>query len=429
MIQGVGIDVVKINRMERIMDRNGERFLNKVFTPNERKYIDIRKRNLATISGIFASKEAVSKLLGTGIGKVSWREIEVSHDNQRKPFIILHGNAYIRMKEMCINTIHLTITHEREYAIAFTVGEGDNILPLDEELMNNVMKDIEYMNEILPKRDKNSHKGTFGRVGIIAGSMGMTGAPYLSSMATLRTGSGLVYTIIPKSLQNILSIKLTESIIVSVEDNRSGYFTLDTLDDILQKVDDLDLDVVAIGPGLGVDDERRIIVGELLKSIDKPIVLDADGLNCISNKPSILVSRKEKTIITPHPGELSRILNVSTSDIQRNREKYAKYTSEKYNVITVLKGANTIVATEEGRLYINHTGNSGMATAGSGDVLTGVIASFLGQGMGAMESAILGVYCHGLAGDLASMKVGEYGLIARDIIEYIPQAINLIQKF
>ena len=134
MIQGVGIDVVKINRMERIMDRNGERFLNKVFTPNERKYIDIRKRNLATISGIFASKEAVSKLLGTGIGKVSWREIEVSHDNQRKPFIILHGNAYIRMKEMCINTIHLTITHEREYAIAFTVGEGDNILPLDEEI-------------------------------------------------------------------------------------------------------------------------------------------------------------------------------------------------------------------------------------------------------------------------------------------------------
>ena len=429
MINGVGVDIVKIDRMERIMNKSGERFLNKVFTSNERKYIDSKRKNLATISGIFASKEAVSKLLGTGIGKISWREIEVAHDDQGKPFIIFHGNAYIRMKDMCISTIHLTITHEREYAIAFAIGEGDNVLLLDEELMNNALKDMEYMSKILPKRVKNSHKGTFGRVGIIAGSMGMTGAPYLCSMAGLRTGSGLVYNIIPKSLQNILSIKLTESIIVPVEDNSRGHFILDTLDDILQKVDDLDLDVVAIGPGLGVDNERMHIVEELLKSIEKPIVLDADGLNCISNNPSVLERRKEKIIITPHPGELSRLLKISTSDIQKDREKYAKYTSEKYNVITVLKGANTIVATEEGRTYVNHTGNSGMATAGSGDVLTGVIASFLGQGIGAMGSAILGVYCHGLAGDLASMKVGEYGIIARDIFEYIPQAIKLIQKF
>ena len=427
MIHGVGIDVVKINRIEKIMDRNGERFLNKVFTSNERKYIENKKGSYATISGIFASKEAVSKLLGRGIGRVTWKEIEVSHDVYGKPFIILYGNAYMRMVEKQIKAIHLTISHEREYAIAFALGDTDS--PLNVGLTNNAMKDMEYMREILPKRDKNSHKGTFGRVGIIAGSIGMTGASYLSSMAALRTGSGLVYTIVPKSLHNILSIKLTEAIIVPAEDNGSGHFILDTLDEILQEINDLNLDVVAIGPGFGVDNERRIIVEELLKSIDKPVVLDADGLNCISNKPSILESRMGKTIITPHPGELSRILNVSTVDIQRDRQKYAKATSEKFNVITVLKGANTIVSTEDGRLYINQTGNPGMGTAGSGDVLTGIIASFLGQGIGTMESTVLGVYCHGLAGDLASMDVGEYGLIARDILGYIPQAINTIQKF
>ncbi|WP_077369790.1 NAD(P)H-hydrate dehydratase [Anaerosalibacter sp. Marseille-P3206] len=429
MIGSIGIDIVKINRIERIMDKNGERFLNKVFTTDEIEYIKNKKENIATISGIFASKEAVSKLLGTGIGKVSWKDIEVYHDFFGKPLIILHGNAYIRMKEKLIQNIHLTISHEREYAIAFAVGQGDSSSFLDKELINNTMKDIKYMSEILPKREKNSHKGSFGRVGIIAGSMGMTGAPYLSSEAALRTGSGLVYTISPKSLQNILSIKLTEAIIVPIEDHGRGHFVLDSVDDILEEIEALDLDVIAIGPGLGVDGERRIIVEELLKSIEKPVVLDADGLNCISNKTGILESRREKTVITPHPGELSRLLNISIVDIQNDRIKFAKMASEKYNSITILKGANTIVSSENGEIYINQTGNPGMATAGSGDVLTGVIASFLGQGIDAMKASILGVYCHGLAGDLASIDIGEYGLIARDILKYIPKSINTIQKF
>lgn len=415
MICDMGIDIVKISRIERIMERQGERFLNTIFTPHERNYIKSRKLNNATISGMFASKEAVSKMLGTGIGKIAWIEIEVLHDSFRKPYVILHGNAKVIGKDKNISSIVLTISHEREYAIALAIGEGNK---------NNIpdLCDGKY----LPKRDKNSHKGSFGRVGIIGGSMGMTGAPYLSSMAALKTGSGLVYAITPDDLKYILSTKLTEAIVFPVEDHGKGHFVLNSLENILEKIHDSNLDVVAIGPGLGVDDERRDLVVELLRSIDKPVVLDADGLNCISNEPNILKKRAEKTIITPHPGELSRLLNISIGDIQRDRINNAKNTSLKYNVITVLKGSETVVSNEDGEVYINKTGNPGMATAGSGDVLTGVILSLMGQGIEAMDSAVLGVYAHGLAGDLASYNIGEYGLMARDILNYIPHAIDLI---
>ena len=188
------------------------------------------------------------------------------------------------------------------------------------------------------------------------------------------------------------------------------------------------MDVIALGPGFGVDDERIKFVEEILKNIDKPIVLDADGINCCSLAPDILLKKKGELVITPHPGELARLLGVSIGEIQKNREKYAKLTSENFNVITVLKGANTIVADKEGTIYVNKTGNPGMATAGSGDVLTGIISSFIGQGIESKKAAMLGVYLHGVAGDLAKTQKGEYGIIASDIVEYIPYAIMRLER-
>ncbi|NMA86916.1 MAG: NAD(P)H-hydrate dehydratase [Tissierellia bacterium] len=368
---------------------------------------------------------------------------------------------------MAIDEIHLSISHEKDYAIAFAVGETckrgilhyvqddmeHNCIQDDME-HNCVQDDMEYncvqdsmeYNNVqdsigyschseaegrrisypaqatfhLPKRNSNSHKGNYGRIGIIAGSQGMIGSAYLASMAALRSGAGLVYNIVPKSLLEIFSIKLIEAIILPVEDNNTGYFTLNSLKDIENIIKDKD--VLALGPGIGVDNERKELVKYILLNYKGPIVLDADGLNCISHNPSILSKRKGATVLTPHPGEMARLLNTSIDKIQQDRIEYSKNFSKEYDIILALKGYKTIVTNGED-LYINTTGNPGMATAGSGDVLTGIITSFIGQGLEPFKAAKLGVYIHGLAGDLVKIHKGEYGLIARDIVENIPKAI------
>ncbi len=278
------------------------------------------------------------------------------------------------------------------------------------------------MKSILPKRKDNSHKGTYGRVGIIAGSRGMTGAPYLSSQAALRVGAGLVYTIVPKFIEDIMCIKLTEAIIKPIEDMGRGNFISKSVVEIMEAIEGLD--ALALGPGYGVDIDRIYLVERIIKSCKIPMVIDADGINCISHNPDILADNKKDIIITPHPGEMARILGKNTGEIQEKREYYAKYISQKYNIYVVLKGNKTIVTSPEGDIYVNKTGNPGMATAGSGDVLTGMIVGFLGQGLKPFEAAKLGVYLHGLAGDLACKDKGEYSLIASDILEKISESMK-----
>jgi NAD(P)H-hydrate epimerase len=418
MLIGNGVDIVKVSRIERLLKDKRDRFLGRVFTKNEIEYINDVNYNSQTISGIFAAKEAISKLLGTGIGKVSWKDIEILHNHKGAPYVKLYNEGMKISKGLGIKNIKLSISHEREYAIAFVIGEN-NYDEINVKIPDNIRN-------ILPRRKTNSHKGTFGRVGVIAGSKGMTGASYLTTMAALRSGSGLVYTIIPNSLNRILSIKLTEAIIKPVEDGNTGHFILDSFDDIKNIIDEMD--VLAIGPGIGVDEDRFELVNKILLTYKKTIILDADGINCISKyNPDILYNRKADIVITPHPGELSRLLKVDISDIQKKRIEYSKQVSNKYNVIMVLKGANTVVANAKGDIYVNPTGNSGMATAGSGDVLTGIITSFIGQGIDSYEASILGVYCHGLAGDLAKVDKGEYGIIAGDILDNIPYSLKKLE--
>ncbi len=414
MVLNNGVDIVYISRIEKLMRDKKDRFYNRIFTPDEIKYIEEKNHSPQTVAGIFAAKEAISKLLGTGIGKINWKHIEILHEEEGKPYVNLYDEALKFSGQLGIDEFSLSISHEKEYAIAFATGYGKN--------KGIVSKNIKGM---LPRRDKFSHKGTFGRVGIISGSLGMTGATYLSSMAALRTGSGLVYSIVPDSLKEVLSIKLTEAIIKPVEDRSTGHFTMDSFQQIIHIIEGMD--AIAIGPGMGVDEERVELVRKILLEYKKPVILDADGINLISLDPTILMDRQGDTIITPHPGELSRLLGVSIGEIQKERVEYSKLTSNKYNVITVLKGANTLVTDGKEKVYKNNTGNPGMATAGSGDVLTGMITSFIGQGISPYEGAVLGVYCHGLAGDLASRDKGEYGMIARDILDNIPYSIKKLE--
>lgn len=282
------------------------------------------------------------------------------------------------------------------------------------------------MEILLAKRKKDSHKGTFGRAGIIGGSRGMTGAPYLTSKSCLRTGSGLVYTISPKMLETILCIKLTEAIVRPVYDEDEGHFTKDSLTELMVEIDSLD--VIGIGPGMGVDDDRVYIMENIISGVCKPMVIDADGLNCISKNPDMLKNKKSSIILTPHPGEMARLLGTTVDEIESDRLGYASRFAKEYGVTLVLKGSETVVSSETGETYINKTGNPGMATAGSGDVLTGVIVSLLGQRYEPYDAARLGVYIHGLAGDIALEDKGEYGMIARDILENIPKAIRRIES-
>lgn len=282
------------------------------------------------------------------------------------------------------------------------------------------------MDNLIAKRNDNSHKGTYGRVAIIAGSRGMTGAPFLSSQGALRTGSGLVYTIIPESLETVMSIKLTEAIIRPIKDKDTGHFLKDSIEPIIKEVKEMDC--IALGPGIGVDKDRIQLVSEIIRDTKVPMVVDADGINCIAENIEILNQGKGPIIITPHPGEMARLLNKDIQEIEKNRQYYSQYISEKYNIIVVLKGNKTIVTSPEGQTYINKTGNPGMATAGSGDVLTGIIASLLGQRLDPFDAAKLGVYLHGLAGDITRDRLGEYGMIASDIIEAIPYAIMGVEN-
>ncbi|RKD30068.1 NAD(P)H-hydrate dehydratase [Thermohalobacter berrensis] len=422
MIRGNGVDIVKIDRIKKIIDK-GKGFIERIYSDREKKYLEKRQYNIKTIAGLFAAKEAVSKVLGTGIRGFSFKDIEVIHDELGKPYIKLKGKAYEYALNKGIKNIHISISHDTDYAIAFALAEGIE----NKECFNKTTIDIlnkGKISNIIPQRKKESHKGTYGRVAVIAGSIGMSGAAYLTSMAALKSGSGLVYSLVPKSISHILELKATEVIVKPLHDNNTGHL----LKENFYKIDNFveNMDVIAVGPGLGVDNERIELIRNLLLTTDKPIVLDADGINCVSKDKNILKKRKGITVITPHPGELSRLLDKSIDDIQSDRINYAKYTSEEYGVITVLKGNNTIVTNPKGELYINPTGNPGMATAGSGDVLTGVITSFIGQGIESMDAAIAGVFIHGLAGDLASKIKGEYGITATDILENIPYSIKSI---
>lgn len=280
------------------------------------------------------------------------------------------------------------------------------------------------MDTFLIERNKNSHKGTYGRVGLVGGSLGMTGSMTLASLAALKSGSGYVFCVIPKSLLTIMSIKLTESIIVPISDN-NNHFSNDSIEKILQKTKSYD--AIAIGMGMGIDENRVKLVETLIKNSEKPLLIDADGINCLKNiKESLLI--RENIVITPHPNELANFLDIPISDIQANRKHYCEYVANKYLITVVLKGHQTLVASPNKDTYINYTGNPGMATAGSGDVLSGMITSFMGQGLSLFNAAKLGVYLHGLAGDFAKEHYNETSLIASDIVDNIYKAINYYKK-
>lgn len=278
---------------------------------------------------------------------------------------------------------------------------------------------------LLPSRPREIHKKECGRVFVLAGSTGMTGAAYLTSQAAIKSGAGLVTLGIPSSLNPIMEVKLTEAMTLPLPETPVRSLDKKGLDQILEFSSAFD--VLAMGPGLTVHPSTRSLVHELIVALQKPLVLDADGLNAVASKPELFQRRSFPTIITPHPGELARLLGKTADEIQENRLDLAQLAAKEFGVNVILKGAQTVI-TDGRKTAINPTGNAGMASAGTGDVLTGMIASFWAQGAPTFDAACLGVYLHGLAGDLAAKELTEFCLTAEDLIKYLPQAIKAVSN-
>lgn len=280
---------------------------------------------------------------------------------------------------------------------------------------------------LLPKRVPVAHKGEVGRILLIAGSAGLTGAATLSASAALRGGAGMVTVGVPESLNDILEIKLTEAMTFPLPEVRNARcLSLQAkreIKNLIAKADSL-----VLGPGLGTHRETIDLVKNLIQDVSIPTVLDADALNALAGEVDFLKALTTPIVITPHPKEFSNLTGVKINSVLKNPIGEATDLADATGITVVLKGAPTIVAIPGKEAFVNPSGNAGMATAGAGDVLAGLVASLIGQGLEISLAAILGVYMHGLAGDIASETIGQAGLVAGDIVDALPMAEQMIRK-
>ena len=274
----------------------------------------------------------------------------------------------------------------------------------------------------LQRRSADTHKGTYGHVLIVAGSPGKTGAGALASLAALRTGAGLVSFALPHALNAAMEAKLTEVMTMPLPESEPGVLGGEAVKRLVEWLEGKS--ALILGPGLGTHPETVRCVHEVLRQVRLPTVLDADGLNALATDPDSLGDVQAPLVLTPHPGELARLRRTTTAAIQADRLAAAQEAARACKAVVVLKGAHSVIAEPEGTLYINLTGNPGMATAGSGDVLSGMIGTLLGQGYTPSMAARIAVYTHGLAGDLAATALGERSLLAGDLVEALPRAFQ-----
>lgn len=317
------------------------------------------------------------------------------------------------------------------YPGADYVGEvkvADIGIPSDLLRSSTIQQNIitsEVVRAMLPRRPRDAHKGSCGRVGVIAGSVGMTGAAVLSATGALRAGAGLVTLGIAASLNPVMEVKLTEVMTCPFPESANGTFGLRAL----PFMDELALknDVTLIGPGLGRSEETQTAIRKFVKEAQRPLVIDADALAALAVEIDILQQTEALAVLTPHLGEMAMMTGLTIEEISQDRLYIARQAAMEWASIIVLKGAGTVIAFPDGETYINSTGNPGMATGGTGDVLAGIIAGFIAQGLSSHSAAVAGVYIHGLAGDLVA-EMGMLGMSAGDLAAMIPAAIQRIVK-
>ena len=282
--------------------------------------------------------------------------------------------------------------------------------------MNCKILDHETVLSLLPDRDLNAHKGDFGRLLLLCGSRGYTGAAYLAAMGALRSGAGLVYLGVPESIYAIEAVKLNEAIVFPLPDEK-GMLCEEAVPQILERLPKMD--AVLTGPGLGLSAGTMAVVKAVAERFEGPLILDADGITLMAAHKDILRGRTGPAILTPHAGEFARL----GCESHTNRVSAAKAAARDLNCIMLLKGHETVI-TDGDSTYINHTGNPGMAVGGCGDVLAGIIAALVGQGIAPLEAAAAGAWLHGAAGDRCAERLGQYGMLPTDMLAHLPRLMK-----
>jgi len=406
-MQRIGVDAVSVDRLALAVKRSGRGFLEKVYTPAELTYCRGDPQRLA---GRWAAKEAVIKCFdGTGIC-FPRRRIEVLPGPAGAPRVRLLGNARGARVEV-------SITHHSGLAVATSHLEIpepiDNLLPAPDSVM-------------LPDRPRHAHKGTFGTVVVLAGSLGFTGAAYLAATAAARAGAGLVRLLVAESIYPILATKCTEVMATPVPEVAPGAVGHAAHDTVLRQLGDAEAGV--IGPGLGRDSSTWRLVVDLATHARCPLVLDADGLNALADSPRLKARLGRNRVLTPHPGEMSRLTGKSVDAIAKDRMGAALSAAREWGAVVVLKGAHTVVAHPDGRSSEDPHEVPALATGGTGDVLSGVIGALVAQGLDPFSAAVTGVYIHAAAGRRLAHRLGDSGLLASDLLLEIPLIMNVLRQ-
>jgi NAD(P)H-hydrate epimerase len=292
----------------------------------------------------------------------------------------------------------------------------------EERIQTYLLENDEIRGWLSTPRRPDTHKGDYGHLLVIAGSVGKTGAAAMACEAALRIGAGLVTLAIPKSLNAIMEVKLTEVMTEPLPETPKQTLSLRAFSSILRLCENKK--AVIIGPGIGTFKETQSLILKLIKTLNLPIILDADGLTALATQPKTLPTTNRSLILTPHPGEMAKLIRSTPKDVQEDRISISRNFAQSHHVHLVLKGHRSLIATPKGEVFINPTGNPGMASGGTGDVLTGMIGGLICQGFDILPSLQMAVYLHGLAGDEMAQELGEKSLIARDIIGKIPALLQ-----
>jgi hydroxyethylthiazole kinase-like uncharacterized protein yjeF len=405
-VQRIGVDAVSVDRIALAVSRSGPGFLNKVYTGAEQTYCAGDAERLA---GRWAAKEAVIKCFdGTGIC-FPRRRIEVLPGPNGAPRARLIGDSRGAQVEV-------SITHHSQLAVAtahLEMPEAQTLLPAPDAVS-------------IPARPLDAHKGTFGTAVVLAGSLGFTGAAYLSSTAAARTGAGLVRLLVADTIYPILAAKVTEVMATPVTEVAPGAVGHAAYLSILRQMESSEVGI--IGPGLGRDSSTWRLVVDLATRATCPLVIDADGLNALADSPRSKGKLGKNRVLTPHPGELSRLTGKTAEAINADRPAAARKAAKDWGAIVVLKGAHTVVAHPDGRTSEDPHEVPALATGGTGDVLSGIIGGLIAQGSDPFVAAVTGVYVHASAGRRIAHRLGDSGLLAGDLLAEIPLVMNMLRQ-